>query len=136
ITEAELTLLKNGLAESCERDCIPMIVAGLCRTDDDEKEVVQGRSLEKNEVVLSTFFAGKWYDLRQQKHHRWKIDTHQIQQYNLGGVLTGGKDWWEAIDIGERRITFLAPNGWLTLCPLICEDLARFDPISDLIRGV
>lgn len=30
----------------------------------------------------------------------------------------------------------MTANGWLTLCHLICEDLARQEPVSDMIRAV
>jgi hypothetical protein len=135
LTLDELARVKDLLARRNRRDGVPMIVAGLCdRTTAAEQPVESG--LGSNRIVLSTFFAGKWYDLYQSKHHRWRLDSGQIQQYGLSGVLAGTKDWWEAIDIPERRLMFLAPNGWLTLCPLVCEDLARLEPISDLIRGV
>ena len=132
LTERELQKLQDELARRLARDSMPMIIAGLC----DPPSAQPQDGLGSNRVVLSTFFAGKWYDLYQNKHHRWKLDSAQVRQYRLGGVLTGGNDWWEAIEVHERRLTFMAPNGWLDLCPLICEDLARLEPISDLIRGV
>ena len=89
-----------------------------------------------NRVVLSLYYAGKWHDVVQDKHHRWRIDDQQIEQYGLGGILSGGRVWWEAIQIVRRRLSVLAANSWLTICPLICEDLARLDPVSELIRGV
>lgn len=72
----------------------------------------------------------------QYKHHRWKLDRSQIVQYQLGGALSPTKSWWEAIKIGEREVNFINIGEKLTVCPLICEDLARQDPISDLIRTV
>jgi len=125
----ELGELKHRLVVTQRRDRIPMIITGL-RTE------TPNAGLGRNQLVLSVFFAGKWYDLLQDKHHRWKLDAQQIKQYRLGGSLSSGRDWWEAIEVPERRISFLCPNGWLTLCPLICEDLARLEPVSDLIRGV
>jgi len=72
----------------------------------------------------------------QNKHHRWKLTRPQIVQYGLGRVLKPNINWWEAINIPQRRVTFINVGKYLTLCPLICEDLARQDPIADLIRTV
>jgi hypothetical protein len=129
LDRSELDDLKSALSSEMARDRMPMIITGL-------RDEAHSDQLGHNKVVLSVFFGGKWYDLEQDKHHRWKLDADQIKQYNLGGVLSSARDWWEAIDIPDRRLTFLCPNGWLTLCPLICEDLGRLEPVSELIRGV
>jgi hypothetical protein len=44
--------------------------------------------------------------------------------------------WWEHIDVANRSLSFLRLMPWLTLCVLICEDLARPDPAGDAIRAV
>jgi hypothetical protein len=124
VTVPEMHEILHRIAQrDVPRDKVPMLIAGV-------------RSGDSNRVVLATFFAGKWYLMFQDKHHRWKLDRAQIQQYGLAGILPVGRDWWEHIRIPKRRITFLAPNPWLLLCPLICEDLARLEPVSELIRGV
>jgi hypothetical protein len=73
---------------------------------------------------------------RQFKHHRWCLDRNQILQYELGGRLPSSYDCWERIFIGERSINFITLADWLTICVLICEDLARQDPVADVIRAV
>ena len=130
LTEKNLNDLLDVLASNQNRDDLPMVLAGV------RSKKSANQRLGRNSIVLSTFFAGKWYQMKQDKHHRWKLEEKQLQQYNLGGVLAGSKDWWEAIEISKRRLSILAPNNWLTLCPLICEDLARQEPISEIIRGV
>lgn len=77
-----------------------------------------------------------WLPFVQNKHHRWCVDAGQIRQYNLGAVLHPSRRWWEYIDINRRELRFVTANGWLTLCHLICEDLARQDPVAPIIRGV
>jgi len=74
--------------------------------------------------------------IEQNKHHRWKLDEAQIIKYNLGGVLSPNGNWWEGINIKKRKVNFINIGEEITLCPLICEDLARQDPIADLIRTV
>jgi hypothetical protein len=71
---------------------------------------------------------------KQSKHHRWRIDAAQIDQYSL--PLDKNREWWEDIQIEQRQINFLSTNDWLTLTVLICEDLARLDPVADLVRSV
>jgi hypothetical protein len=75
-------------------------------------------------------------DYRQHKHHRWKLDKLQIVKYQLGGALSTNKNWWEYIKLSRRKVTFINVGNEITICPLICEDLARQEPISDLIRAV
>jgi hypothetical protein len=72
----------------------------------------------------------------QLKHHRWCLDRGQILQYGLGGRLPASRDCWERIAIGPRDINFVTLGTWLTMCVLICEDLARQDPVSDVLRAV
>ncbi|MGD0967775.1 MAG: hypothetical protein ABR949_05760 [Candidatus Aquilonibacter sp.] len=72
----------------------------------------------------------------QQKHHRWLVDERQIGQYALSGSMDNSKKWWEAIRLPRRECIFYNANEWFTFCALICEDLARQDPVADLVRCV
>lgn len=72
----------------------------------------------------------------QAKHHRWCLDRNQILQYGLGGRLPASKDCWELSDISERVVEFFTIDSWLTWAVLICEDLARQDPVAEVVRAV
>jgi hypothetical protein len=72
----------------------------------------------------------------QPKHHRWRLDQGQIRQYGLGGSLDPTRDWWECIELDLRVLNFYSMAPWLTLSVLICEDLARQDPVAELVRTV
>ena len=74
--------------------------------------------------------------LRQHKHHRWKITKPQILQYGIGTNLHPEANWWEHISLDHRTLLFLNLRPWLTLAPLICEDLARPEPVGDLVRAI
>jgi len=128
----DLKDLKDSLETYLPPHKMPMIITGISAKLKKDNEENAGY----NRVVLSVYYAEKWHDVVQDKHHPWLIDPQQLQRYNLGGVLAGSRNWWEAIHIPRRRLSFLAANPWLTICPLICEDLARLEPVSDLIRGV
>lgn len=72
----------------------------------------------------------------QNKHHRWRVTGGQIQDYNLGTALDSGKDWWEHIEIHKREQNFFALKPWLIFGFVVCEDLARQEPTSKLLRAV
>ena len=90
-------------------------------------------NLGRNDVALGLGYSQTYL---QSKHHRWRLEERQIEQYGLGCSLTEQKWWWEAIRMGERKCAFFSANAWLTLCVLICEDLARQDPVAELVRTV
>lgn len=87
----------------------------------------------RNEVRFS---APGHQTLVQQKHHRWKLDESQIERYRLERSLDPRKDWWEHIDISSREFTFFAIGDGMVISALICEDLARPDPVGDMVRAV
>ena len=97
-----------------------------------------GRKLPNDSISFEDLTPGK--DVKassvQYKHHRWKIGGYQVTNYSLGHVLSPYRNWWEAIRIHPRKVSFVNIGEELTVCPLICEDLARQDPIADLIRTV
>src|SRR5205807_9329887 len=72
----------------------------------------------------------------QGKHHRWCLYRAQIEQYGFQRSLNPLVNWWENIRLAPRKLGFLAISSWLTLCHVICEDLARLDPVDQLIRSV
>ncbi len=145
LNNSQYTYLRKGLYEkyhSLKKNIqLPIIVAGVIEESKFESSKGEEASISDlksndNELKMNIFFAGKWYNITQLKHHRWQLDRSQIIQYELENVLTADKDWYEYIAIAQRRLTILAPNGWLALTSLICEDLARQEPIGEVIRGV
>lgn len=86
-----------------------------------------------NEVRLSF----PWLDeVVQKKHHPWKLNESQVVQYGLGAVLSPSLQWWERADFTDRCLNFISIGPDLVLCALVCEDLARPDPVADLVRTV
>ena len=107
----------------------------ICGVRDSPEE---GQKASQNYLRFDVPFEPKPKPLshRQDKHHRWRLDKRQIVQYGLGSCLDVAVKWWEHISVGNRELNFVALDDWLTVCPLICEDLARQDPISELVRAV
>ncbi len=73
---------------------------------------------------------------RQRKHHRWCLDASQIRGYGLEGRLPTSCDNWEWTSIGQREVGFHTVERWLTISALVCEDLARRDPVAQVVRAV
>lgn len=74
--------------------------------------------------------------INQDKHHRWCLDDRQIRQYNLGSRLNPRHRWWEATCLGDRNMNFQVLTPDLLMAVLICEDLARSEPVAETIRSV
>lgn len=97
--------------------------------------------------VLSMLFSGghgsgkrevlsAW---KQSKHHRWKIDRRQQNSYGFAGKAPprdGKMVLWEDIDVSNREVTFYQLPNSAVLATLICEDLARVDPVQPVVRAV
>src|SRR6056297_117169 len=65
---------------------------------------------------------------QREKHHRWKLDRHQILDYGLEGFLNPPYQWWENIDLLNRRVDFAVVWAGTVISAMICEDLAWVDP--------
>jgi hypothetical protein len=76
------------------------------------------------------------YITSQGKHHRWKLDSTQIRYYGLTSILHPGRMWWEDFSIGQRELAFYQFRQGSVFCALICEDLARSEPVHELLRSV
>jgi hypothetical protein len=92
---------------------------------DDDAEQVETQGEQVGPLVFEQF-----------KHHRWALDRDQIATYGLAAQLDPSMTWWEAMEIKEREVQFYVLEDWLTLSVLICEDLARQDPIGEILRTV
>ncbi|NVB36254.1 hypothetical protein G6O69_00320 [Pseudenhygromyxa sp. WMMC2535] len=94
------------------------------------------RGMRRNYAYLGVRHPSHLARYYQDKHHRWRIDAAQIEQYKLQESLDPKRLWWEPMQVRPRELHFVCANPWLCMAPLICEDLARPDPVADLIRAV
>lgn len=94
----------------------------------------QGRNFARFGYALKP--GSRFLRTDQDKHHRWRLSEWQIRSYQLGSQLHPNYNWWEKLSVLERKLTFINLGDELTVCPLICEDLARQGPVLDLIRAV
>lgn len=98
----------------------------------------KNESFGKNSAVLAFIGEGlQGFDsIIQEKHHRWFLDRNQLRNYNLAATLNPGKKWWENIEVGRRKLTTLETSDGVILCPLVCEDLARQEPVAQAVRSI
>jgi hypothetical protein len=73
---------------------------------------------------------------QQDKHHRWRLDKNQVMRYGLGATLDPEQSWWENADISERECHFWSPRPHIAMMSVVCEDLARVDPVQPIIKAV
>lgn len=91
----------------------------------------------KNSAKLAFIGESKNFDsFEQKKHHRWFLDKNQLRNYNLASALEPNKKWWENISVSRRNLLTLHTLDGIKLCPLICEDLARQEPVAQAVRAV
>lgn len=79
---------------------------------------------------------GNFTVAEQNKHHRWYLDRNQLKNYHLSGVLNPSKKLWENIAVNRRHLLTLHTQDKVKLCPLICEDLARQEPVAQAVRSI
>ena len=141
LPELALTRSEWKIAEAVAIRSGVMLISGIIDDTDDKSGLpmnscrIQMMSLPTRPGA-ETVAAAPPPAFRQAKHHRWCLDRHQVLQYDLGGQLPSALRCWENSHIGDRRIFFAHLGGWLTFSVLICEDLARQDPIADVLRSV
>ncbi len=95
-----------------------------------------GGGLGINQAVVAVPVGASVVSSKQRKHHRWRLDASQIEQYGLDRQLDPRRQWWEHVRMADRRLQFWSASGWLNFCVLICEDLARPEPVSQVVRSV
>ena len=90
----------------------------------------------ENEAMTIVMAQGLVWDLHQSKHHRWRIDGNQIKSYHLGHAFNPKRRYWEKIPLRERHLRFVVNRGHEVIAALVCEDLARSDPVMPLLNAV
>lgn len=70
------------------------------------------------------------------KHHRWRLDSHQLISYDLTKALDPRYLWWEKIVLQQREIHVKVIRSASVFTTMICEDLARSDPCHEVLRAI
>jgi hypothetical protein len=132
--EAALRMdLANEIADrvAAEERGLELFVAGAMH----DAEAANRHSF--NVAVAHSYYRGEAsFHWAQTKHHRWCLEREQIRRYHLGHVLDPEELWWEQIDVDDRECFFTVIRPGASLAVLICEDLARFDPVLPILNSV
>lgn len=108
---------------------LELFITGILDRDADGRE--------RNCAYTVRYFSGEMaHSWRQPKHHRWKLEQNQIKRYSFGYALDPERDWWECIDVSNRSCAFSVIRPGATIATLVCEDLARFDPVMPVINAI
>ena len=119
--------LKKALYEEFNKNS-PSILSGIHDTKD---------GIGENYALLAFIDStGSFDEIRQDKHHRWFLERNQLRNYNLSANLDPKMKWWENISISRRTLTTYYTTNGVSLCPLICEDLARQEPVAQAVRAI
>jgi hypothetical protein len=120
--------LANEVAEILAERCgIDMLLTGVV------SELEGGRNLAAMYHFQNNRLLQRWF---QSKHHRWCLNDDQIRRYHLGHVLDPHDKWWEQINVSDRACYITSFRSYATLCVLICEDLARYDPVLTVMNAI
>lgn len=131
-SDDELNLAHAILSEVCP---LAFILAGVGGPDPhDHHRNAPGRNTAQ--YIFPSQETDTYIKFIQRKHHRWRVTDSQQKQYGIDLQLDEALDLWEHIDLPDRRIHFCSTRSWFTYCFLICEDLARQEPVAELVRAV
>lgn len=127
LSDIQFNSLKQKLYEIFNKNA-PAILSGVYGKNEQHG---------KNSAVLGFIDETlRFNTIIQEKHHRWFLDRNQLRNYNLSASLNPGKKWWENIAIRRRKLTTLETANGVILCPLVCEDLARQEPVAQAVRAI
>jgi hypothetical protein len=128
------TSLDQSAAEDLVEDLariftsMEIVVAGILSADGHRR---------RNQAILARLGGNQVQRAAiQSKHHRWRLDGGQINRYQLARFLDPKRNWWEKIDVDDRELIFGLARNDTVVAALICEDLARFDPVMPALNAV
>jgi hypothetical protein len=126
------TAIRNELANdvadilAAETD-LDLLLTGVSSAHDTGRNLAAIYRFRNNTVLQ------RWF---QSKHHRWCLDGDQIRRYHLGHVLDPHSKWWERINVSDRACNIMTFRSYAALSVLVCEDLARYDPVLTVMNAI
>lgn len=90
----------------------------------------------RNSALSTLFHKENFHTYIQSKHHRWRLDKGQIDRYKLNKEFQDKAFWWENIQISDRVVNIFSIRPGISFVSLVCEDLARLEPLQNVIRSV
>lgn len=134
LPEASMTVHDYTQIERYLASRVPLSIIGVHGEGVNQVHISQslppGEGANGTDMNASSIFA------TQVKHHRWKIDRNQLLQYQIGSQLDLDIEWWESHSITKRQLNLIGLDPEFMITTLVCEDLARQDPVSRLVRAI
>jgi hypothetical protein len=134
-------LVQRKLLEDKQLNSVEMLVCGLTSA-----RTAPGAGIVSGNYVATYMRAPDSKDTRgrpswgilhvRDKHHRWRVDARQLENYALSHRLPPDKTWWEDIRLPPREMLFAEFSPGSIATTLICEDLARIEPCQVALRAV
>ncbi|MDO6963013.1 hypothetical protein [Rhizobium alvei] len=119
---------------------VKFVVAG------SSSRLLEDKQEEKGNFVLTTMLYDadakqsdglrKAFTSTRGKHHRWRLNRSQIESYDLDSRLDANTNWWEEISLTERKINCMVFRDSSVFSTLICEDLARSEPVHSVLQSL
>ena len=141
--ESRYLLQKQDLPQLDHATNCPLLIAGIVDLADQKTGLARNYArcelpkLTTRQTLEELGRDDRWKSFEQDKHHRWFLERNQIVRYGLTSQLDPNLKWWEATTAPARRVVnFVSLRNSLSMCVLICEDLARPDPVADVVRSV
>ncbi len=142
LQSAQAELFFDEIRLYCETNgkYIPTFISGVYERGEEHKFGVNALKLftvsgQHNGEEIEPSTAVDYVE--QHKHHRWFLDRAQLHNYKLGNRLSPKRKWWEFTKVDERSlISYYCQRQDIQVSPLICEDLARQDPVAPVIRAL
>lgn len=122
--EPEVEFLIAGTSSNCDNENCNSVMTAIW-----ERSVVDHGSQSNSSETANRITS-------QKKHHRWRLDRRQLADYTLSATLHPDRDWWEDHQISQRELNFFQFRRSSVFCSVICEDLARNDPVHEIIRSI
>jgi hypothetical protein len=128
-----------------ERSPEAFVIAGVQKFVKTNGRASKKRALNAAKIMVPVYAKDGQvaFICEQFKHHRWLLEGNQIKTYKFGGSSRSGmagfessRLYWEDMSICPREVNFFPLKQSLTMCVLVCEDLARQDPVARLLRTV
>lgn len=125
--EENIEFVISGSSSNCEGESCNCVMTAIWEDNTQAVGAEASGEADQNEVSRIT---------SQKKHHRWKLDERQIAEYALSATLNPARNWWESHQIGQRELNFFQFRKDSVFSTLVCEDLARSEPVHDVMRSV
>jgi len=134
--EEKLEFVISGSSDNCDKETGNHVMTRVWYATDEKETASQDGSASDVEYDSASQDYATLTQSRR-KHHRWRMDRGQVENYALSSALNPKiKNWWEDTPLTRRQIQFQRFRKKSVFAVLICEELARSEPCHEILRSV